>query len=319
MVQKRSIDELLKGGFLKKGDDPSLQVSWIPMGLPKIDDILGGGLPTGRMIGTYGPESTGKTLLAQYAAVAVQKSSHPLVLYMDMERSYDEDWWKQSGVDTEKLLVSTPTTAEQATDIMRAMLIGSTDLGLIVMDSIAAMTPEPETDPERSSSDKTIGLQARAITMMYRQILPLLGQCIFLATNQMRDSVGQYDELASLPGGRAQRHYSHIILRTRREQWITEKVGTQTVRKGFYMEVMSKKNKLATTADGASITLPFMYTGQIDLITSYIEEARAKGVILLNGAYYKAAGQSFLGMQKLREFYQESPEELEMLKTQLTL
>lgn len=321
MVQERNIimvdlNELLKKGLLKKGSDPSLIITRLPLGLPALDELLGGGLPWGRFIETYGPESTGKTLIAQLSAAAVQQTEHPQVLYMDMENSYDERWWKQSGVDTDKLLVSSPATAEQAIDIIVAMLENSSELGLIILDSIAAMTPAPEADPEKSSEDaKQPGLQARVITHMFRKVKPLLKHTIFMMTNQMRDNIGSYDELAALPGGKAQRHFAQIILRIRRENWITD--NNSKDRKGFYMEIISRKNKTCGTPDGASITLPFLFTSQIDLLTSYIESGLKKGLIIRKGPYYHTKEQSFLGMANLRKFYEENPIEADLLKTNI--
>lgn len=319
MPEIKTIEELMKSGALIKGDDASLEVKRMPLGIASLDELLGGGLPLGRCVQTVGPESTGKTLLSQFAVAAVQKSKYPLALYMDMERSYDEAWWQQSGVDTEKLLVSTPTTAEEAIDVMRGVLSSTQELGIIVLDSIAAMIPQPEMDPERSSTEgRQPGLQAKVITFMYHQILPLLkGRCIFLATNQMRENIGGHDELGALPGGKAARHYSHIILKTRREQWITN--NQDKSRLGFYMEITSRKNKLAKTADGDCITLPFLFNSQIDWTTSYIEDALKAKLIVKGGPYYKVAGRSFLGMQNLREFFTENPEELEQLRTNLGL
>jgi recombination protein RecA len=317
MPEIKTLDELMKSGALIKGDDPSLEVIKLPLGIVSLDELLGGGLPLGRCIQFVGPESTGKTLLAQIATAVVQKSQHPLALYMDLERSYDEAWWQQSGVDTQKLLVSTPTTAEEAIDVMRGVLCSTEELGIIVLDSIAAMIPAPEMDPERSSTEnRQPGLQAKVVTFMFHQILPLLkGRVIFLVTNQMRDNVGGHDELGALPGGKATRHYSHVILKTRRESWITD--NKTKARLGFYMEVTSRKNKLAKTADGDSITLPFMFNSQIDWTTSYIEDAVKAHLIVKAGPYYKVAGRSFLGMQNMREFFTDNPEELEQLRLSL--
>lgn len=313
MPESKSIENMIKAGLLKKGSDPSLVVNRLPTGIGVLDDLLGGGLPLGRFIESYGPESTGKTLLSQYAVAAVQKSQYPIGLYMDMEHSFDEAWWKQIGVDTDKLLVSNPVSAEQAIDVMRAMLETSKELGIIILDSIAAMTPMPEVDPEKSSENKTIGLQARVTTLMYRQIAPLLdNRVIFMATNQMRESIGYNDELSALPGGRAQRHFNHIILRTRREDWILETGSKKRI--GFYMEVISKKNKLAGIADGSSVTLPFMFSGQIDYTATFIDEAIKKDLIIRRGPYYEYNGHRSLGMALLRQYFTDNPDELESLK-----
>ena len=317
MPELKTIEELLKSGIIKKGNDPELIVQRLPLGIPSLDNMLGGGLPIGRCIHCYGPESTGKTLVAQYAVAAVQKSKYPLCLYMDMERSYDEDWWKLSGVDTTQLLVSDPPTAEQAIDIMRGVLNSSEQLGMIIVDSVAAMIPQPLMDPEKSSEDnRQPGQQAKVVTLMYHQIIPLLkNRVILLTTNQMRDTIGGHDEFAALPGGRANRHYNHIILRTRRDSWITEKED----RIGFWLEVVNRKNKLATTADGDSIMLPFMFTSQIDWTTSYIDDAIKAKIITRKGPYYYWNNENYMGMAKLREFFTEHPDELEVLRNNLAV
>lgn len=319
MTDIKGVDELLKSGLIKRGNDERLIIKKLPTGIPALDEMLGGGMPLGHAVESYGPESTGKTLIAQYVTAAVQASQFPEVLYMDMERSFDEAWWKESGVDTAKVMVSQPATGDQAIDVMRGVLHSEPNLGLIIMDSIAAMTPQVEMDPEKSSEDKTIGLQARLVTLMYRQIINLLeDRVIFLATNQMRESIGAHDELAALPGGRAQRHYSHIILRTRRDSWITENKNDKA-RLGFYMEITSRKNKMCSTPDGTSITIPVMFKGQIDYTTSYIDDALKKGIIPRRGPYYNWNNQNFMGMQALRNMFLDNPEELELLKAQVTV
>lgn len=312
--ENTALDSLIKDGLVKYGNDPRLIIKRMPIGIPMLDDLLGGGLPMGRCTMAYGEESTGKTIIAQYAAAAVQRSERPLVLYMDMERSYDEPWWIASGVDTSQLLVSTPMTAEQAIDIMRSMLQGSSELGMIILDSIPAMTPMPEMDPEKSSEDKTIGLQARVITLMFRQIMPLLeDKVIFYVCNQMRESIGKYNEIAGLPGGRAIRHNSHIILRTRRESWIKDdKANT-----GFYMEITSRKNKVASTPDGSFVLLPFMFSGKIDMLTAYLEDAKARNIITRKPPYFYWNDKAFHGMPNLRQYFLDNEEEMRTLEALL--
>lgn len=312
MADLPGIEELLRKGLIKKGNSPDLEIRRISTGIPSLDVLLGGGVPLGHCCQLYGPESTGKTLIAQIIVAAVQKSQHPLAMFLDMEGSYDKVWWDQSGVDTEALLVSHPTNAEAAINVIRGVMNSTKELGIIVVDSIAAMIPQPLMDPEKSSEDsRQPGQQAKVLTMMYQQIVPLLdNRVIFLTTNQMRDNIGGHDELAPLPGGRANRHYNHIILRTRRESWITQ--GDE--RLGFYMQVVNRKNKLATVADGDSIMLPFMFVGQIDWTTSYIEDAIKAKIITRKGPYYYWFDRNFMGMANLRNFFTEFPEEYEKLR-----
>lgn len=309
------IKKLKEQGLIKFGNDESLYLRRISLGLPQLDDLLGGGVPIGRCLLAYGPESTGKTLLAQYITAAVQKTDKPLTLLMDLERCYDKAWWEQSGVDTDQLMVSSPATAEEAIDIMMAVMNEPT-LGLMIVDSIPAMIPAPIADPEKSAEDKTIGLLAKLVTLMYSKLVHALSEkgVILLTTNQMRETIGGYDELAALPGGRAQRHFSQIILRTKREGWIKDNNKNNI---GFDMEITSKKNKTCPVADGTSITMPFLAAGGIDLLTAYINDGIKKGFITRKGPYYSYADKNALGVPNLREYFTENPNELETLKVQL--
>lgn len=316
MAKSPDLEKLLKEGLIKYGSDPSLVINRTSSGIEKLDELLGGGLPLGKIIELYGPESTGKTLICQYIAAAIQKTDLPGVLYMDMEDSFDQGWWAQSDVDLSRMMVSNPATGEGAIDIMMALLQAKdAKLGLIIVDSIAAMTPSVQADPDKSSEDKgAMGVQAKLITLMFHKIKGLLGDCIFLLTNQMRDSLGtMHDEIGALPGGRANRHYCHAILRTRRESWINE--GDNHV--GFNMEIINKKNKLAKTADGASIILPFNYRGQIDVLMSYMDEAINLNIIQQSGPWYQFAEQKWLGKSAMREAFSGSPNMTEKLKTDL--
>lgn len=312
MPDPKTVDDLLRSGLIKKGNDESLNLKRLSIGISVLDGLLGGGVPIGRCMEAYGEESTGKTLIAQYIAATVQKTEHNKILYMDVERSFDEDWWKKSGVDTDELMVSSPVTAEATLDVMRSVLHSEPNLGLIILDSIAAMSPRPLMDPEKSSEDRTIGLLAQVVTLMYHQIVPLLeDRVIFYATNQMRESIGAYSELASLPGGRAQRHFSHIILKTRRDSWIQD---TNKNRTGYYMEITSRKNKVSGVPDGTFVVLPVLFDGQIDMLTAYIEDALTKKVIVRAGPYYKWDGRTLMGRDNLRTFFVENPEKIQELQ-----
>lgn len=317
MTDVKSIDDLFKEGLLKKGDDPSLIVNRVPTGIALLDELLGGGVPLGRFLSSFGEESMGKTLLAQIFAASIQKTDKPLGLYMDMERSYDEKWWKLSGVDTEKLIVSTPVTAEQAIDIMVSMVEGSKELGFIILDSLGAMIPAPVQDPEKSAEDKTIGLQAKAITLMYAKLSSLIDQhkIAFIAINQMRDNIGGHNDIGALPGGKAHRHYTHVMLKIRRDTWIIDNASKK--RLGFVMEITSRKNKISSTSDGTIIKLPFMFDSQLDWTLTYLEDGIKAGYITKKTSHYGWGGKSYMGMQNLRQFFSDNPEELELLKTQL--
>lgn len=313
-MSAKTIEELKREGILKSGSDPSLVVDRVLTGIPALDNILGGGIPLGRGIMPYGPESTGKTLLCQYFVAAIQKTERPIALLFDLERCYDERWWKQSGVDTDKLIVSSPQTAEQVIDIMVQMIESEDQLGIIVVDSIPAMIPAPIADPDRSAEDKTMGLLPQIVNLMYYKTMHqvALKKICFVDTNQMRANFSGFDEVAALPGGKAQRHFNQVILRTHREGWINDSSGKHI---GYNMKIISKKNKTCSVPDGTDVTVPFLAVGQIDMMTTYIDEAIRLKLVEKRGPYYKFNDKSYLGMAGLRAFFVENPEELETLKS----
>lgn len=313
MTKLPTIDDMLKSKLLVRGDDKSLLIRRLPLGIPALDKAIGGGLPRGRVTLLYGNESTGKTLLAQYAAAAQQReASRKQVLLMDIERSYDANWWAMSGVDSELLYVSVPPTAEAAIDVMRALLAASKDIGMVIVDSLAAMTPSYESDANTSSDMNSIGLQARLIGRMFRTVIPLLKDTILVCINQMRETIGQHEDLAGLPGGRVQRHDSHLILRTRREAWLTD---NKAQRIGYSMEITPRKNKTAPMAP--AVTLPFLFHSQIDLLTSYLDQAIAAGIIVSRVPYYGYGELKFLGKANLRTHFTDNPDELARLTAAL--
>lgn len=309
----KTLTQLKRDGVIKMGDDESLRVTRIAIGIAQLDTLIGGGIPRGKFIQNFGPESAGKTLVGQYICAAVQRSGKS-ALYIDLEGTYDQEWWALSGVDTSQLMVASPASAEEAINLMRGVLVSTPDLGIIMLDSIAGMIPQIETDMTRGSEEnRQPGSQARAVTFMYHQVKGILGQCIFWSCNQMRDVIGQGNELSALPGGRANRHYNHIILKTRRESWINNPTDPRQ-RLGYYMEVTSYKNKTSNVADGEYIKLPIMFRNQLDWTTSYIEDGLQYRYITRRGPYYYFDGQNFMGMQALREFFTSNEDQLARLR-----
>lgn len=317
-----TLEQLKRSGIIRLGNDEGLISERIPFGIPALDELTGGGMPRGKGVQFFGEESTGKTLLLQYAIAAIQRSETPEVLVMDQENTYDQAWWTQSGVDTEKLMVSRTDTAEQTIDVIRGVLTGmgpkarpeNRKLGGIVIDSIAALIPQVEMDDEKSSEDKRQpGAQAKSITLLYHQIAgtKLGNQVVLLSSNQMRDAIGMSSEMSNLPGGRANRHFNHIFLRTRRAEWIKNE-NQQNV--GYMMEIISRKNKTCRTPDGASIQIPILADTQINWVMTYIEEGRRLGFITARGPYYYFGEVQKLGMQAMRNFFNEEPTAFEQLR-----
>lgn len=302
-----TIEALMKDGALVSGDDPVLDMIRVSSGLPQLDALVGGGFVYGRSYLFVGPEATGKTLLAQYVAAGIQKADKQ-ALYVDTELSYDRRWWETVGVDVSKLLVSQPTTAERAIDIIRAAL-ALPDMGCIILDSIAGMTPAPRL--EASAENRTMGLLAQAVSVLYQTIVPVNRKTVFIAINQLRDNMTGYDDV--YPGGRMQKHMSQVILRTRREGWILE--GGQ--RAGYNMEVLDKKDKTGGKQQ-ETITIPVRFHGAIDLLASYVDEAVEKHLIAsLGGPWYMWGEEKFMGKPKLRQLFIDNPEQYAILKEKL--
>lgn len=305
------VDAMLKSGYLMKGSDPRLTIRRLPTKIPGFDELLGGGFPAGRYTQIVGPESTGKSLLAQYAAASQQDQEKSLVLLMDMERSFDDSWWAASGVDVDALLVSQPMHGEEAVDIMLAVIKAEeARLGMIILDSAAAMFPRAMTEPEKGSEQKFMGNQSTMIKQMFAMLTPQIDDIVFIIINQMRSNIGGYEEI--YPGGWAMRHYNHVTLRTRREGWLKD----GNTRIGFLMEVINKKNKVGGVQD-ASIQIPVKFMTQIDMMQSYLDEATEKKIVYSKGPYYYWGEAKFLGKNAMRQHFMEKPEDFEKLKEQL--
>ncbi len=276
--------DLLKSGIIVKGNDPSLDLIRLPIGIPQIDELNAGGFCFGKNYMFVGPESTGKTLIAQYVAAAVQRAGKQ-VLLVDAERGFDSHWWASTGVELSKLMVTAPPTGEESIDAIRSTMLGmGEDLGLVILDSMAALTPNYEAEHE--TGDLMIGATARLAAKMMRVIMPINKNpgAIFIIINQIRENIGGYEE--QYPGGRSLRHNSHAILRMRREGWIKE--GTAFM--GFNIEVSNVKHKLGGRQK-ATVTVPFTFAKQIDAAAVFFDEGVAKEIITAGGGGYYTFGE----------------------------
>lgn len=308
MPEKKPTDklaELKKSGLLKVGSDKELIVTRLKFGFPGLDEILGGGVPYGRNTMLVGPESAGKTLLAQVLASRQQADEKkPFVGLIDVERSYDPVWWAESGVDPEKLYVSQPATGEAAIEIICALL-AAPDVGMVILDSIAMMTPA-YIAAHSAEDGAPMATLAHVCSLLFTKELPLLNGKIFLMINQVRDGMGPYAEEV-YPGGRSVRHNAHVILRIRRDSWINE--GKQRI--GYIMEIYARKNK--TGVPQMSTKLPMLFKGQFDMLTAVVDEAVKRGLITLRGAYYTYEDQKIMGKQALYEYFRTNEEEFDFI------
>lgn len=313
MAKKDSptVESLLAAGLIMRGNDPRLVIRRLPSDIPGFDDLLGGGWPAGRYTQIVGPESTGKTVLLQYAVASQQQDEgKPICLIMDHERGYDAKWWAASGVDVDELLVAQPMYGEEGIDVILATINAEPRLGLVGVDSVAAMYPRSMVEPEKGSEQHFMGTQAQMITHFFAMVTPQMDDIVMILLNQMRANLKGYEE--NYPGGWSMRHNNHVTLRTRREGWLTE--GEKRV--GFVMEVINKKNKVGGIQND-SIQIPFHFKGQIDMVQSYIDEALERKIIIARVPYYKWGEVSKLGKAAMRQHLIDNPEEFERLKAEL--
>jgi recombination protein RecA len=268
----------MKGVELTRGSDPELKVVLQPIGIPQIDEIIGGGIPLNRYTEIYGGASHGKTLLCQFITRAFQQAGH-IVAYVDVEQTFDPKWWEQTGVDVEELIVGQPPYGEKAVDMISA-LVGN--VGLIIVDSVAALVPlrAQEEDAEVSM----MGRQAQLVNRLFYNTLGKMKKSgtAMILINQVRvDFKNQYG--VKLPGGDSQNFYSSIQMGIARREWIQR--GVQGPKTGYNMEVSVTKNKLGTPL--GKTKLPIDFTGDFDYTTLVISDALDRGVIQHAGAWYR--------------------------------
>src|SRR5213595_3402586 len=231
-----------KGSVMRLGEDTRPPIAVIPTGAISLDVALGiGGLPRGRIIEIYGPESSGKTTVALHAVANAQRAGG-IAAIIDAEHALDPDYAKALGVDTDALLVSQPDTGEQALEIMD-MLIRSGALDVVVIDSVAALVPRAEIEGEMG--DAHVGLQARLMSQALRKLTANLNRsnaiCLFI--NQLREKIGvMFGSPETTPGGRALKFYSSVRLDIRRIESIKD--GVEIV--GNRTRVKVAKNKCSS-------------------------------------------------------------------------
>lgn len=239
-----------KGAVMRLGDKPNDPIEVIPTGSTALDIALGvGGLPRGRVVEIYGPESSGKTTLTLHAVANAQKAGGT-VAFVDAEHALDPEYARALGVDTDNLILSQPDTGEQALEIVD-MLVRSGALDLIVIDSVAALVPRAEIEGEMG--DSHVGLQARLMSQALRKITGALNQskttAIFI--NQLREKIGvMFGSPETTTGGRALKFYASVRIDIRRIE--TLKDGTEAVGNRTRCKVV--KNKVAPPSSRPSST-----------------------------------------------------------------
>jgi recombination protein RecA len=292
-----------KGSVMRLGEEGRAPVEVIPTGSIALDVALGiGGLPRGRVIEVYGPESSGKTTIALHAVANAQRAGG-IAAFIDAEHALDPDYAKALGVDTDALLVSQPDTGEQALEITD-MLIRSGALDVVVIDSVAALVPRAEIEGEMG--DSHVGLQARLMSQALRKITGALSAsgttAIFI--NQLREKVGVFfGSPETTTGGKALKFYASVRLDIRRIE--TLKDGSDAV--GNRTRVKVVKNKCAPPFKQAEFDI--LYGHGISREGSLIDLGVEQGVIRKSGAWYTYEGDQLgQGKENARKFLADNPD-----------
>jgi recombination protein RecA len=292
-----------KGSVMRLGEETRVPVEVIPTGSIALDVALGlGGLPRGRIVEIYGPESSGKTTLALHALANAQRAGG-IAAFIDAEHAMDPEYAKKLGCDTDALLVSQPDTGEQALEIAD-MLIRSGALDVIVIDSVAALVPKAEIEGEMG--DSHVGLQARLMSQALRKITGALNQtkttAIFI--NQLREKVGvMFGSPETTSGGKALKFYASVRLDIRRIE--TLKDGTDAV--GNRTRVKVVKNKMSPPFKVAEFDI--LYGIGISREGSLIDLGVEQGIVRKSGAWYTYEGDQLgQGKENARNFLRENPD-----------
>ena len=301
-----------KGSVMRLGDDNRPPVAVIPTGSTALDIALGiGGLPRGRIVEIYGPESSGKTTVALHAVASAQKAGGNAA-FIDAEHALDPVYAKALGVDTDNLLVSQPDTGEQALEITD-MLIRSGGLDIIVIDSVAALVPKAEIEGEMG--DSHVGLQARLMSQALRKITGALSStgttAIFI--NQLREKIGVFfGNPETTTGGKALKFYASVRIDVRRTQ--TLKDGDQPV--GNRTKAKVVKNKMAPPFKQAEFDI--LYGQGISREGGLLDLGVDNGVIRKSGAWYTyGSDQLGQGKENARTFLKDNPELAEEIENKI--
>jgi recombination protein RecA len=292
-----------KGSIMRMGEKGSLAIEAVPTGAMALDVALGvGGLPRGRVIEIFGPESSGKSTLAMHVVAEAQRNGG-ICAYVDAEHAMDPVYAKAIGVDIDQLLISQPDTGEQALEIVD-MLIRSGALDVVVIDSVAALTPRAEIEGEMG--DSHVGLQARLMSQALRKLTGSLNRTntIAIFINQLREKIGvMFGSPETTPGGRALKFYSSVRLDIRRIESIKD--GAEVV--GSRTRVKVVKNKVAPPFKQAEFDI--MYGKGISREGSLLDMAVDMGIVKKSGAWFTYDGEQLgQGRENAKSFLTENPE-----------
>ncbi len=292
-----------KGSIMRMGETTGMAIEAVSTGALSLDLALGiGGLPRGRVTEIYGPESSGKSTLAMHVVAEAQRNGG-VCAYIDAEHAMDPVYAKAIGVDIDQLLISQPDTGEQALEIAD-MLVRSGAIDVIVIDSVAALTPKAEIEGEMG--DSHVGLQARLMSQALRKLTANLNRTktIAIFINQLREKIGvMFGSPETTPGGRALKFYSSVRLDIRRIESLKD--GAEVV--GNRTRVKVVKNKVAPPFRQAEFDI--MYGKGISREGSLLDMAVDMGIVKKSGAWFTYEGEQLgQGRENAKSFLTDNPE-----------
>jgi len=296
-----------KGAIMKLGDKPIVKIASISTGSISLDAALGiGGVPRGRIMEIYGPESSGKTTICLHIIAEAQKTGG-LAAFIDTEHALDTGYAQKLGVDVNNLLISQPEYGEQALEICET-LVRSNSLDVIVVDSVAALTPRAEIEGEMG--DSVMGMQARLMSQALRKLTAAVSKSnvVLIFTNQLREKIGvMFGSPETTTGGKALKFYASIRMDIRRIAAIKD--GTDVI--GNRTKVKIVKNKVAPPFK--EVEFDIIYNEGISKLGDLIDLAVIKEIIKKSGAWFQYGESRMQGRDGVKKFLQEDRESLKKL------
>ena len=301
-----------KGSIMRLGENADVMVEAIPTGSLSLDAALGiGGVPKGRIIEIYGPESSGKTTLALHIVAEAQKRGGE-VAFIDAEHALDPTYARALGVDIDSMLISQPDTGEQGLEICEA-LVRSGAIDVVVVDSVAALTPRAEI--EGDMGDSHVGLQARLMSQALRKLTPVISKsnCVVIFINQLREKVGvMFGNPETTTGGRALKFYASVRMDVRRIE--TLKQGGEMV--GNRTRIKVVKNKIAPPFKEAEFDI--MFGEGISKEGDVLDLAADLGIVNKSGAWYAYDNAKIgQGRENAKQYLREHPEVMDEIEHQV--
>ena len=301
-----------RGAVMKMGDSVEMNVESIPTGSLSLDIALGvGGVPKGRIIEIYGPESSGKTTLALHMVAEAQKRGG-IAGYVDAEHAMDPQYAKNLGVDIDNLYISQPDNGEQAMEIAETM-VRSGAMDIVVIDSVAALVPKAEIEGEMG--DSHVGLQARLMSQALRKLAGAISKskCIVVFINQLREKIGvMFGNPETTTGGRALKFYASVRLDVRRTETLKQNgnfIGNRT-------RVKVVKNKVAPPFKEAEFDI--MYGTGISHVGDVLDLAAAEDIVIKSGSWYNYNDERLgQGRENTKNFLSEHPDLLAEIESKV--